>query len=217
VWLIPLTFVGVMSVGGIVGATGMSLPGVELAISLSVVVFVALVSRCVQLRPGLSAMLVGFFAFFHGFAHGAEVPGSASLLTFGLGFVLATVLLHGAGLVTARVAVMGLACLMGSTALAQETTNAPAVKPEAKEEKPVRLPEVVVTGRADIHEAGQNLPPDTVPELAHGSEPNPVATACLFSYDGGCRAAASRDDTALAARGLIEAIAAVKRASPPAA
>src|SRR2546425_338980 len=107
VWLIPLTFVGVMSVGGIVGATGMSLPGVELAISLSVVVFVALVSRCVQLRPGLSAMLVGFFAFFHGFAHGAEVPGSASLLTFGLGFVLATVLLHGAGLVTARVAVMG--------------------------------------------------------------------------------------------------------------
>jgi len=42
--LIPLTFVGVMVIGGIVGAEGVSLPGVELAISLSVVVFVFLVA-----------------------------------------------------------------------------------------------------------------------------------------------------------------------------
>jgi hydrogenase/urease accessory protein HupE len=148
-WLIPLTFVGVMSVGGVAGASGVSLPGVELAISLSVVVFVALVVRRVQLRPGLSAMLVGFFAFFHGFAHGAEMPGSVSLLAFGLGFVVATLLLHGAGLVTARVVVMVVACLMGNTALAQETTYAPGAKPEKKDETPVRLPEVIVTGRAD--------------------------------------------------------------------
>ena len=149
VWLLPLTFVGVMCVGGIVGATGIGLPGVELAISLSVVVFVALVARRVQLRLGLSAMIVGFFAFFHGFAHGAEMPGSASLLTFGFGFVVATLLLHGAGMATARVAAMLLACLMGGTAMAQETTNAPAAKPEKKDEAPLRLPEVVVQGRSD--------------------------------------------------------------------
>jgi hydrogenase/urease accessory protein HupE len=149
VWIIPLTFVGVMCVGGIVGTTGMSLPVVELAISISVVVFVALVARRVQLRPGWGAILVGFFAFFHGFAHGAEMPGSASILTFGFGFMVATLLLHGAGWVAARVAAMVLACLMGSTALTQETTNAPADKQENRDETPVRLPEVIVTGRAD--------------------------------------------------------------------
>src|SRR5580692_9657483 len=36
VWLIPLTFVGVMTLGGIVGVTGIMVPGVELAILLSV-------------------------------------------------------------------------------------------------------------------------------------------------------------------------------------
>src|ERR1700684_2724597 len=43
VWLIPLTFVGVMTLGGVIGATGMSLPGIELGILLSVAVFTALV------------------------------------------------------------------------------------------------------------------------------------------------------------------------------
>jgi hydrogenase/urease accessory protein HupE len=144
VWLIPLTFVGVMSLGGVVGASGVSLPGVELAISLSVVVFVVLVARRVRLHAGIGAALVGFFAFFHGFAHGAEMPGSASLLTFGLGFVVTTLLLHGAGLVTTRVAVVVFAGLVGSSAPAQDAANAPA-----SEEKPVRLPEVIVEGRAD--------------------------------------------------------------------
>ena len=74
--LIPLTFVVVMILGGIAGTAGLNLPGVELAISTSVVVFVALVARRVRLRAGISAFVVGFFAFFHGFAHGVEMPGS---------------------------------------------------------------------------------------------------------------------------------------------
>src|ERR1700678_2369919 len=41
VWLIPLTFVAVMTAGGIVGATGVGLPGVESAILLSVAIFAA--------------------------------------------------------------------------------------------------------------------------------------------------------------------------------
>ena len=44
--------------GGIVGATGLGLPGVELAISHSVVVFVALAARRVRLRTGWSALIV---------------------------------------------------------------------------------------------------------------------------------------------------------------
>ena len=133
VWLIPLTFIVVMSLGGIVGASGVSVPGIELAISLSVVVLVALVARRVRLRAGFGAALVGFFAFFHGFAHGVEMTGSTSLLTFGLGFVAATLLLHGAGLVGARGITVALAFLVTGSVTAQEATNE----------------EIVVEGRGD--------------------------------------------------------------------
>lgn len=149
VWLIPLTFVGVMMVGGIVGASGVRLPGVELAISLSVVVFVALVARGARFQVGVSAAIVGFFAFFHGFAHGSEMPGTASLVTFGLGFIIATLLLHGAGWVAARGVALALACAMSGTALAQQSTHSTAASSEANSEQPTRLPEIVVEGRAD--------------------------------------------------------------------
>src|SRR5271170_7005173 len=126
VWLIPLTFVGVMALGGAVGVSGISMPGVELSILVSVAVFSVLVARRIRLRTGLSILLVGFFAFFHGFAHGAEMPGSASMVTFGLGFILATLLLHGLGLVTARLVAMIAAFLVGSSAFAQQTNSGPA-------------------------------------------------------------------------------------------
>lgn len=160
VWLIPLTFVGVMILGGMAGVSGISLPGVELAILLSVAVFSVLVTRRIHFRTSTSILLVGFFAFFHGFAHGAEMPGSASMLTFGLGFIVATLLLHGLGMATARLAAFLFVCLVGSSAMAQQTKNAPAnssgettntvVKTSISDTNatgPVRLPETIVTGR----------------------------------------------------------------------
>ena len=47
-------------------------------------------------RPSLasSVLVVALFAVFHGFAHGQEMPGAASPATFGMGFLLATALLH---------------------------------------------------------------------------------------------------------------------------
>jgi urease accessory protein len=42
--------------------------------------------------------LVGLFAIFHGHAHGAEMPEDAGGLAYGAGFVLATTLLHAAGI-----------------------------------------------------------------------------------------------------------------------
>jgi hydrogenase/urease accessory protein HupE len=144
VWLIPLTFVGVMTFGGIVGVTGVIVPGVELAILLSVAVFSVLVARRIHLRVGPALLLAGFFAFFHGLAHGAEMPGSASMVTFGLGFILATLLLHALGLVTARLVASILACWLGSSAMAQQ---APA--PKTTNSIPTQLPEVVVEGRQD--------------------------------------------------------------------
>jgi hydrogenase/urease accessory protein HupE len=150
VWLIPLTFVGVMTVGGIVGATGVGLPGVELAILASVAVFSALVARKVQLRLSVSVGIIGFFAFFHGFAHGAEMPGSANMAMFGFGFVVATLLLHATGLAMGRLAAFAMVCLVSGSAMAQNT-NTPGLSQSntSTNQPPAHLPEVVVTGRQD--------------------------------------------------------------------
>jgi outer membrane receptor for Fe3+-dicitrate len=150
-----------MILGGMIGAAGVGLPGIELGITLSVVVFVALVARRARLGLGVSMLLVGFFAFFHGYAHGAEMPGSTGFVGFALGFVVATLLLHAIGLLAGRGIAIALACLIGSSAIAQETTNSPvseqttnalvstASTNTAATNAVVRLPEVTVQGRQD--------------------------------------------------------------------
>jgi hydrogenase/urease accessory protein HupE len=148
VWLIPLTFVGVMTAGGIVGATGVSLPGVELAILLSVAVFAALAARRARLRLSVSVWLVGFFAFFHGFAHGAEMPASTSILAFGFGFVLATLLLHATGLVAGRLVALAMVFLSSGSALAQNM-NGPNLNSSPTRTNVIQLTAVVVEGQQD--------------------------------------------------------------------
>jgi hydrogenase/urease accessory protein HupE len=77
-WLVPLTFVGVMMVGGALGMAGIQLPFAEVEIGLSVIVLGLAVAFRFNL-PTLAAMaLVGFFAVFHGYVHGVELPASAS-------------------------------------------------------------------------------------------------------------------------------------------
>jgi urease accessory protein len=98
VWLIPLSFVGVMLLGGILGVAGVYLPGAELAIAISVLALGGLVATMTRFTPSLSMAVVGLFALFHGYAHGHEMPAAASALPFSVGFILATALLHAAGL-----------------------------------------------------------------------------------------------------------------------
>ncbi len=152
-WQIPLTFVMVMAFGGIIGATGAELPGAESMILLSVFVFAFLVLRRVRFQPRPTLLVVAFFAFFHGYAHGREMPGSASVLSFGCGFIVATALLHGVGVITARLATVTLLCLLGGAAVAQEAANAPAPggapAPAIGDDQATRLPDVIVTGRQD--------------------------------------------------------------------
>jgi len=96
-WLVPLSFVSVMALAGVAGMGGIVLPFVEIGIALSIVVLGLAIA--VQLNvPTLAAMaLVSFFAIFHGYAHGAEMPASMSGLFYGIGFVCATALLHAMG------------------------------------------------------------------------------------------------------------------------
>ena len=96
-WAVPLSFVSVMALGGALGAAGIAVPFVEAGVAISVIVLGLAVA--VQWKwPVAAAMgLVGIFAIFHGHAHGAEMPVDASGLEYGLGFMLATAVLHGIG------------------------------------------------------------------------------------------------------------------------
>lgn len=98
IWLIPLTFVGVMAAGGILGLSGSALPGVEFAIASSILVLGALIATATRLNLTWGMGVAGLFALFHGYAHGHEIPTPSSAVPFSVGFVLATLLLHGTGI-----------------------------------------------------------------------------------------------------------------------
>ncbi|WP_336081669.1 HupE/UreJ family protein [Thalassospira sp. CH_XMU1448-2] len=98
IWLLPLSFVAMMIVGGILGAASVALPLVELGIVGSVIVLGAVIGLGKHLPTGAAMALVGLFAVFHGHAHGTEMPTTASGVEYGVGFALATVALHAVGL-----------------------------------------------------------------------------------------------------------------------
>ncbi len=96
--LVPLSFVGMMVVGFLLGAGGVNLPFVELGIALSSVVIGAAAALGRPMPVWGAMALTGVFAVFHGHAHGAEMPVDAAGFEYALGFVVATALLHVAGI-----------------------------------------------------------------------------------------------------------------------
>ena len=98
VWVLPVAFPMVMAFGGMLGLMGISLPGIEIGIAVSAIVLGAMIVT--ESRPPLwvAAALVGFFAIFHGHAHGTELPAGSSGLLYSIGFVASTGTLHGAGI-----------------------------------------------------------------------------------------------------------------------
>jgi urease accessory protein len=97
-WAVPLSFVSVMALGGALGVAGIAVPFVEAGIALSVIVLGLAVALRWKAPVAAAMALVGLFALFHGHAHGSEMPVDAAGFEYGLGFILATALLHGAGL-----------------------------------------------------------------------------------------------------------------------
>ncbi|MCS6813445.1 MAG: HupE/UreJ family protein [Cyanobacteria bacterium] len=97
-WIVPLSFVGVMALSGIAGMAGVPLPLVEQGIVLSVLVLGVLIAATAKFPLPVSAAIVGLLAIFHGYAHGAEMPDNTTGLLYGLGFVISTALLHAIGI-----------------------------------------------------------------------------------------------------------------------
>jgi len=97
-WLLPVTFPLVMAVGGMLGLAGVPLPGVEIGIALSALLLGAMVLAAARPHLAVAAAIVGFFAIFHGHAHGTELPEGQSGLLYSMGFVMATGGLHALGI-----------------------------------------------------------------------------------------------------------------------
>jgi urease accessory protein len=97
--VLPLTFVSAMAAGAALGMGGVRMPFVEPAILASIIGLGALVAFAARLPLGASAALVAVAALFHGQAHGSEMPANASGLFTAAGFILATAVLHAAGII----------------------------------------------------------------------------------------------------------------------
>ncbi len=98
IWLLPITFPMVMALGGTIAILGVPVPGVEIGIASSAIVLGGMIALAARPPLVLAALIVGAFAIFHGHAHGAELPPGTDAVAFSVGFVMATGLLHLAGI-----------------------------------------------------------------------------------------------------------------------
>ena len=98
IWVLPIVFPLVMAFGGVLGVLGVPLPAVEAGIAASAVVLGLVVAFAARPPLWVAAVIVGVFAIFHGHAHGAELPESANAISYSLGFVMATGMLHLLGI-----------------------------------------------------------------------------------------------------------------------
>ncbi len=98
VWTLPVTFPLIMAAGGILGMSGFVLPHVELGIALSVVALGVAIALAWNAPEWIALLLIATFAIFHGYAHGVELPNAVDPTAYASGFVVATGLIHLAGI-----------------------------------------------------------------------------------------------------------------------
>ncbi|MFL6796854.1 MAG: HupE/UreJ family protein [Xanthobacteraceae bacterium] len=104
VWLLPIFFPLVMAGGGVLAIFAVPLPAVDTGIPLSAVVLGLMVALAAQPPLVVAVALVGTFAIFHGYAHGAELPPGGDVVAYFAGFVVATGALHLTGIAFGQVA-----------------------------------------------------------------------------------------------------------------
>jgi urease accessory protein len=104
IWTVPSTFVGVMAIGGLLGIINIGALPAEAGIALSLILLGGVIAAERRLAIFYAMLTVGFFAVFHGYAHGLEMPSTASPVAFALGFLSGTALIHIAGVIIGDIA-----------------------------------------------------------------------------------------------------------------
>lgn len=96
-WWGPATFMLSLAISATLGATGFSVPYMEQMISLSVVLFGAMLVLSRQKMPvAVGLGLVALAASLHGLAHGVEAP-ETRFAVYAAGFLATTAVLHFGG------------------------------------------------------------------------------------------------------------------------
>jgi urease accessory protein len=95
--LAPIAFVVALLSGALLASAGLALPGIEPMIATSLLVLGLLVLSGARLPVAAGIGLAALFALFHGAAHGLELTGASGAWALA-GMVLATALLHAAGI-----------------------------------------------------------------------------------------------------------------------
>ncbi len=98
IWILPVVFPLVMAFGAVMGIIGVPVPAVETVIALSAVVLGLMIVFAVKPPVVVSAVIVGAFAIFHGYAHGEGLPATTNAFAYAVGFVISTGLLHLIGI-----------------------------------------------------------------------------------------------------------------------
>jgi urease accessory protein len=127
IWALPVAFpmamapntirpsLTVEAFGGMLGLMGVPLPGVEMGIAISALALGAVVLAECRAPLWVAAVIVGFFALFHGHAHGTELPPGSSSLLYSIGFVIATGLVgvrQGMIMMQSRIGDSGRSCIL---------------------------------------------------------------------------------------------------------
>jgi urease accessory protein len=99
---VPLVFMAVLAFGAVLAFAGLALPAVEAGIAASLLVLGLLIATAARLPVAAGAAIAAVFAVFHGHAHGAEIPQAIAPWLYAAGFVLATGVLHAAGIGAGR-------------------------------------------------------------------------------------------------------------------
>ena len=96
-WQGPVTFLLALVVSASLGMLGLTVPYLEHGVSLSVVLFGAmLVLATKPVSPALGLGLIALAASLHGLAHGSETPESG-FAGYAVGFLVTTAALHLGG------------------------------------------------------------------------------------------------------------------------
>lgn len=98
IWVLPIAFPLIMTIGAVLGILAVPVPAIDLGIAGSAIVLGGMVAA--RARPPLAVgfLLIAFFAICHGYPHGAALPDFGVPILYAAGFVVATGLLHLAGI-----------------------------------------------------------------------------------------------------------------------
>jgi urease accessory protein len=96
-FMLPVAFLVVMLLGAILAFNQFTLQALEMAIAITVMLIGLLLLTQITLPVSVAILLSSGFALFHGNAHGLEITPGSSALSYMIGFICSTALLHFSG------------------------------------------------------------------------------------------------------------------------